>query len=313
MGTLTDRQRFCLVCLVTLVLLNRYHFSSLDTSQTHPAEDHSPLVYDLARRDPNLAFSVGTITPSEIPVVVPAIATPAIAMLIGGLAAGHLRLSSWGHCASQFFSAGMILAVCGGLMKELTESGSAAAFCLSAGFGAGVATMVLVKRIAVDGDVQSDSPSPVKAFPWSYILAVAIDSLVDGLLLGMVGVETPREVLMMAAATAIEMGALGLSCSVALLTRSKLSRFSCVIGMPIILVAGGCIGAFAASALRRFPLAYTFMLAYGIAALLYLVLQELLVEANERREEVDSSGCTSYCLFLGYLFVLVIDTVQAHE
>lgn len=253
-----------------------------------------------------------------VPVVIPAVCVPALAMLLGGFAAGRFALSTRGLCASQYFSAGMILAVCGALVQEVTERGAWASVIFSLGFSLGVAAMVTVKKLSEGFGAGPDEMLPAvspsgreKVFPWPLLAAVAIDSFVDGLLLGMIGVEAPHTVGMMAFATALEMGALGLSFSADLRTRSKPAPwFLSVVGMPLVLMLGGCIGAAAAGILRNSPLAYTFWLAFGLAALLYLVTRELLVEAEEHRQEAESGGggptSAPLCLFVGYLLVLVI-------
>eukprot|EP00933_Yihiella_yeosuensis_P030572 TRINITY_DN24196_c0_g1_i1.p1 TRINITY_DN24196_c0_g1~~TRINITY_DN24196_c0_g1_i1.p1 ORF type:complete len:329 (-),score=54.69 TRINITY_DN24196_c0_g1_i1:234-1220(-) len=324
----TRCQRLCLVAALVFAITRRFDWLSDIVGR----DDASASPWSRNREVPTsshhsqrtgLAFSVSEHVPdilSEIPIVVAAVCAPAIAMLIGGLFAGSFDISEFGLCASQYFSAGMILAVCGSLMKELSENGAWAAAALSAGFTAGIATMVGVKKLTEsdDDDEAATNGTPQalsspRGFPWPYVTAVAIDSLVDGLLLGMVGVETPRDVPMMSLATALEMGALGLSCAGALAGQTKRSLYAVIVGMPLTLMAGGAVGAYAAAHLRNSPLAYTFLLAFGISALLYLVIQELLVEAGERREGVDKKGVTPYYLFAGYLFVLVVGMLESGE
>merc|ERR1712151_807976 len=118
---------------------------------------------------------------------------------------------------------------------------------------------------------------------------------------------------MMSTATALEMGALGLSFMTSLKEQPVNARFTCMIGMPLLLMCGGGIGAAAAVPLRSSPLAFCGMVSFGIAALVYLVTQELLTEANESREEVDEKGTTRWLLFLGYLLVVVLETLEASE
>merc|ERR1712113_615028 len=249
----------------------------------------------------------------EAPIVVPAVCAPAFTMLIGGLVAGQLKVSQWGLCAAQYFSAGMILAVCGNLAGEISGHGISTIVVMMVGFCLGVGSMVLVKKITEGLCEVEDSGNSqmVKSFPWPLVIAVAIDSVVDGLLLGMIGTETPKAVLMVSTATALEMGALGLSFSAALREQSRQARGACVLGMPLALLLGGAVGAFAATPLQNSPLAITGMLSFGISALVYLVIEELLAEAVQRRQEIDKRGSTSSFLFVGYLLVLILDTLEA--
>jgi ZIP family zinc transporter len=251
---------------------------------------------------------------SRIPVLVPAVVGPALIMLLGGLAGGYLQISSNAVCASQYFSAGMILAVCGSLATDLSEHGVAAALAVCAGFALGVAAMVFVKRIAEASEESDGTPSTartaMKNFPWPLAFAIAIDSLMDGLLIGLVGTEKPRAAPMMASVIALEMGALGLSFSASLQKYNKRSRALCIFGMPLALVFGGIVGSVATTPLKSSPLAYTGIVAFAMAALVYLVTQELLSEAGEQAEKLgDKGGKLSYWLFIGYAFVLAIDMV----
>lgn len=247
----------------------------------------------------------------SMPVAIPAVVGPALSMLLGGMAGGRLEITSRTLCASQYFSAGMILAVCGNLTHDLSEHGIPAALALCVGFSLGVATMVIVKKLAGSEDETrvSASVEALKVFPWSMAVAIAIDSLMDGLLIGLVGSENPRAVPMMSGATALEMGALGLSFSTALSQHRKVPRAICIIAMPLALILGGIVGAVATAPLRHSPLAYTGMVAFAMASLVYLVTQELLVEAEKRARDLSDGAKLATWLFAGYLFVLAIDVV----
>jgi ZIP family zinc transporter len=211
----------------------------------------------------------------------------------------------------------MILAVCGSLAKDFSAHGLGAALALCVGFALGVAAMVVVKRITESSgetDVVSSAGGVIKVFPWPLAFAVAIDSLMDGLLIGLVGSETPRAVPMMSSATALEMGALGLSFSASLQHYRKRARMACVIGMPLTIIFGGFVGSIATVPLRNSPLAYTGIVAFAMAALIYLVTQELLTEAAERAEKLGENGSNmAYWLFAGYAFVLAIDMILPED
>eukprot|EP00929_Paragymnodinium_shiwhaense_P109468 TRINITY_DN75905_c0_g1_i1.p1 TRINITY_DN75905_c0_g1~~TRINITY_DN75905_c0_g1_i1.p1 ORF type:complete len:312 (+),score=63.76 TRINITY_DN75905_c0_g1_i1:67-1002(+) len=291
------------ICLKT-VILSSSSLKSPTTFLAQSSQHDSSSSLAFSSSEPLWMFDVlGSST------VLPAVAVPAIVMCLGGLLAGKMTVSGWGLCASQYFSAGMILAVCGSLAKELCESGLRAAIVVSVGFALGIGTMIFVKKVSEA--YGGDGGDLVKGFPWPLTIAVGIDSLVDGLLLGMIAVETPRAVLMMSTATALEMGALGLSYAASIREQKRRVRAACVLGMPLVLMLGGIIGSLAAAPLKDSPLAVTGMMSFGIAALVYLVTQELLAEADEKREEVDEKGTTSWFLFAGYLLVLVLETVEA--
>lgn len=59
-------------------------------------------------------------------------------------------------------------------------------------------------------------------------------------------------------------------------------RYALVVGAPLMILVGGAIGALAAAALSANPIMQVGLIAFGVAALLYLVTEELLVEVSKR-------------------------------
>ncbi|CAN5916069.1 zinc transporter [soil metagenome] len=186
------------------------------------------------------------------------------------------------------------------------------------GFSLGIVTMLLVDRILdrIRGDDDADapnptggaahpaSPSPARAarIPASLLVAVAIDFLLDGLLLGVGFAAGARIGILLALAEAAEQLSVGLALAGELRT-AGMSRGH-ILGTITALGALVFLAAVAgATVLSRLPAgAMEIVLSFGAAALLYLVTEELLREAHEERES--TSGTAMF--FVGFLLFLVI-------
>jgi ZIP family zinc transporter len=183
------------------------------------------------------------------------------------------------------------------------------------GFGLGVMTMLAVDRILDrirgDDDDNTDTPiessantSPPRAarIPASLLVAVAIDFLLDGLLLGVGFAAGARIGILLALAEAAEQLSVGLALAGELRTagmsRGRILGTISALGALVFLsaVAG-------ATVLSGLPAgAMEVVLSFGAAALLYLVTEELLREAHEEHES--TSGTAMF--FAGFLLFLVI-------
>lgn len=105
-------------------------------------------------------------------------------------------------------------------------------------------------------------------FPLSLSMAVGVDSIMDGVLLGIVYVVSTHAGQIMAVATAIEMLFLGVTYSVSVQPHGCLKSAFAVVLQPVLLVAGGAIGAAATNELSDNPNIFVGVIAFGIATLL---------------------------------------------
>ncbi len=154
---------------------------------------------------------------------------------------------------------------------------------------------------------QAVAAAMATALPIGMLGAVAIDLLLDGVLVGLgVRLGTAQGVILTIALT-LEILFLGLSV-VSELTEGGVSKQRAILictGLGLT-TAVGAIGA----ALFLGGVSSTVMsaiLAFGAAALLYLVVEELLVEAHEEKESVTLGAM----FFLGFLVIYVLSAVAA--
>ena len=196
------------------------------------------------------------------------------------------------------------------------------------GFALGIVTMLFADRILdrlrgdEDADEERDSgeagsvrragiplapraPLREGGVGGGMLVAVAIDFLLDGLLLGVGFAAGARIGMLLALAEAAEQLSVGLALAGELrasgVSRVKVLLIVSSLGMLVFVTAivgstvlGGLTGGMMET-----------VLAFGVAALLYLIVEELLREAHEERET--TAGTLMF--FIGFLAFLVVGMV----
>jgi zinc transporter ZupT len=147
-----------------------------------------------------------------------------------------------------------------------------------------------------------------KRIPWGLTLPIYIDAMMDGMLIGLMSATSRHGAVLLALATAVEMGFLGITFG-ALVMRSGPCKWLLAAMLPLALMLSGAAGAAGANALASvFEVGIT---AFGIAALLFLACNELLKEASENMGE--SSIFQSGWLFVGFLAIIMLERVLPEE
>ena len=115
------------------------------------------------------------------------------------------------------------------------------------------------------------------------------------------------------AALAIEMGFLGLTFSTTVKASKpgRLVWFASILLPPVVLIAGGMAGAAAASALEDNPAMHTGLISFGIAALLYLVTEELLLEAHSSMPNEEHVWWIDLMFFIGFLTSFLLEKLTS--
>lgn len=151
------------------------------------------------------------------------------------------------------------------------------------------------------GDVGA-SVATTAPLPFSLLMAVAIDFLLDGLLLGVGFAAGARIGILLALAEAAEQLSVGLALAGELQsTRMVRGRVLLIVSaLGSLVFVSAVAGATVLSGMRDG--AMEIVLSFGAAALLYLVTNELLREAHEERESVGGTAM----FFIGFLAFLVI-------
>lgn len=221
---------------------------------------------------------------------------PVSGVILGGLAGTFKKPKPIITSGTQHFAAGVVFAaVAIDLLPTVIKNGSA--LTISFGFLVGVVSMMLLKWFS---NFISQVGKGETSFPIGMVLTMGIDLFVDGTLIGVSFLAGKGVGITIAIALAIEILFLGLSTTATLGSRgvSRKIKIVVTIALAFIIVIGA---AFGVEVLGKLPSIWTEeVLAFGIAALLYLVTEELLIEAHEVKE---TPWITSL-FFLGFLLVL---------
>lgn len=204
----------------------------------------------------------------------------------------------------QHFAAGVVFAAAAvEVLPDVMHRDSPIA--ASIGFAVGVAVMLGIRALTESRNGDHAKPP---GGGWSLLVVIGVDVLIDGLLLGagfaagqrlgvLLALALSAEFLSLGPATAARLAANGVSLRNTILV-------TCAVGTLVLL--GGVAGSlFLASASN---VTMEIILAFGTAALLYLVTEELLVEAHEAAETPFATAL----FFVGFLAILIIGMVGEH-
>lgn len=215
---------------------------------------------------------------------------PVAAMMLGALFATWRKPGAAFTAGVQHLAAGIVFAAAAGeILPDLKHAQSPIAVLV--GGLLGVAAMLVVKRIGekVEG-------------PVGLTTLIGVDLLIDGLVVGIGFVAAMQTGLLLTIALSFEVLFIGVSLALELQqrnwTRTKL--LLTVLAIGLLLPIGGFAGT-AAAALPQVVL--TGLFAFGLVALLYLVTEELLVEAHEAPE----GPIVTSMFFVGFLALLMLE------
>ncbi len=225
---------------------------------------------------------------------------PAGAVTLGGIIAAFRAPSRPMQSLLQHLAAGVVFAAAANeVLPEITHA-QTTPLDVIVGFAVGVASMLLLRHLTET----AGPPGSGKAEqPVRLIATTGLDLLVDGLLVGVAYAAGAQVGLLLTIALTIEILFLGLATAAAL-TEARATRarvIATTAGLCIPVMVGGVIGTTLLSGLSGDALAV--VLSFGAAALLYLVTEELLVEAHEVPETPWATGS----FFLGFVFLFVIE------
>ena len=226
-----------------------------------------------------------------------------VAAAVAGSAAAALRppgprVTS----AVQHLAAGVVFAaVAGEVLPDLRAEGNLA--WAAAGFTTGVAVVLVLGAYSRRQErAATRRRAATAALPVGLLATVGVDLLIDGMLVGLGASLGENQGLILTVALTLEILFLGLAVCVELLELGvpRLRSVAVTAGLGL-LTAVGAIGS-AALLGGADPSVLAFVLAFGAAALLYLVVEELLVEAHEEVE----TPLLGAMFFVGFLALYLL-------
>ena len=231
-----------------------------------------------------------------------AISVPAAALVAGAIMASVRRPPPWLSSLAQHLAAGVVLASVA--VELIPELRTRSPVLTAVGFSLGIVLMlglrIVVRRLGREtsrGVVARREGGP----PVGLVAATGLDLLIDGLVLGAAFAVGQGAGIVLAIALTIELVFLGLSSVLALSKAGVAVRraIGVAVGLAATFVIGAILGILILGAAPSAILTLT--VGVGAVALMYLVAEELLVEAHEGPET--EANITVF--FVGFLIVLV--------
>lgn len=229
---------------------------------------------------------------------------PFLSIIIGGVL-GLIRKPSGAFTSSVLhFAAGVVFSVVAvELLPDIVKGH--APLEVAIGFSLGVAAMALIKYYAEKIEQKSEETIIENALPMGLLIALGIDLLIDGLLVGVGFAAGDKEGVLLSVAMSFEVFALGLAvtltCRKKGISTNKNIYILILLGLTFFI--GALLGITLLSGLSTEML--ELVLSFGLAALLFLVTEELLVEAHEEKETLFQT----VCFFAGFLLFLIIGMI----
>eukprot|EP01040_Poterioochromonas_malhamensis_P010505 gene10505-11436_t len=147
--------------------------------------------------------------------------------------------------------------------------------------------------------------------PMGLVMPVCLDSFVDGFLIGISSVISIKAGIILSFANCLEMSFLGMAYSSRLkkCTGSTiLARNIALYTPPLIMLLASGLGAALGSVVQDLPALFIGMVAFGAVALLFLVCNELLIEARLSQGD-DDYWFISIMVFIGIYLVLMLNHI----
>lgn len=225
---------------------------------------------------------------------------PALALTLSGVWAAYYPLGRKAKSAILHFAAGVIFSVVAvEILPQVVDYHNWVLTTL--GFGGAIGLMLLIRQVT-EGAHQPAQRSSANAIPITFLVLLSIDVIVDGLLLGVGFAAGAKEGKLLAYALGIESISLGLATAATLrstgLTRGR--SIGLLIGIAFVFLISAVGGATLLHNLS--PTGLDLVLSFGLAALLFLVTEELLQEAHLTHEPVWLTAT----FYVGFLLFLLL-------
>lgn len=224
-----------------------------------------------------------------------------VAAFVGGVIAIYRPPGPQMESNVQHFAAGVIFAAVAA--ELLPDVHTRAPMVVVVGFALGVATMLgihrlsrMIKKREIGGEMAGAA---------SLLIVVGIDMAIDGVLIGVAFLAEAATGILIALALAIEVLFLGVVGVIALPDRaSVVTKLTVPAGFGVLLVSGVTTGVLVFEGVTGMPI--SLVLAFGSAALLYLVTEELLVKA----QQVPETPTSTTLFFVGFLAIFLLDMLH---
>jgi ZIP family zinc transporter len=228
---------------------------------------------------------------------------PVFTMITGGIIATIRKPNGNIRSLILHFAAGVVFSVVAvELLPDIVKNHAPLQVII--GFVAGFVLMTGIRKFTEHEEGKEIAINKSK-LPVSLLVAIGVDIFIDGLLLGIGFYAGNKEGMLLAFALSLELLSLGMATSTELGNNnlSKSTSVKIIIGLALVFFISAILGATLLHNLSH--AAMEIMLSFGLAALLFLVTEELLTEAHEEKETVWHTSA----FFGGFLLFLILGMV----
>ena len=240
--------------------------------------------------------------PDQFSSILPYILLATGAGILGSVIALFWSPKARMRSAIQHFAAGAVLAaIASNVIPEVERMGTLAG--VISGFVAGGLIMSGLKWVVVRLEREEKGG---RGLPIGLAAAAAVDTFLDGVIIGAGFSVNPQLGTLLVIALGLELFFLTLSVGVEL-REGKLETWKSLAipgGIACMLLLGATTSSFFLSNASEATLAI--VLAFGAAALIYLIAEELLVETIQAEESIFST----IMLFSGFLILMVLKLIE---
>lgn len=226
---------------------------------------------------------------------------PVLAAMLGSLLASRFQLGPHGRSHLQHLAAGIIFSVVAvEILPDVIHRQHP--MLLTMGFSSGVAFMLWLETLSGTSTPSEENHASSTGLPWSLIAGVGIDVFLDGLLIAITFHQTAGTGRLLSLALSVELLSVGLTLASTLKNHNLPAPSIFLINLTTfsLIAVGSVVGVIVLPLLP--DTAIDLILSFGLAALLFLVTEELLVEAHR---EVDTHLST-LLFFAGFLAFLLL-------
>lgn len=229
---------------------------------------------------------------------------PLVTFILGGVFAIIKTPNKAFRSVILHFAAGVIFSVVAvELLPDIVEKHQPIYVVI--GFVLGTITMLLVKEFAEKDENKHKKIKAIPEIPVAFLVAIGVDVFIDGLLLGIGFATGDKAGMLLAFAIALEMFSMGIATALEMMNEgiSKKKSIIHIVALSSLFIISAVLGG---TLLQNLDGKWMeLVLSFGLSALLYLVTEELLVEAHS---EEDKPFYTA-TFFLGFLVFLVLGMV----
>jgi len=226
---------------------------------------------------------------------------PIAAAIIGSIMAAVRPPGAKVTSGVQHFAAGVVFAAAAAeVLPDVSAGGHLPAAVI--GFSIGVAVLLGLQAMERRTEAKTKQ-SGTAGFPAGMLAAIAVDLVIDGILVGIGATLGSNQGMILTVALTLEIGFLSLAVTAELSESSDTVKAGIVSSSLALAVPVGAV--IAVVGLAHAPQwLFVAVLAAGVAALMFLVAEELITEAHE---EAPDTPVLTGLFFAGFIILYVLD------